>query len=144
MWEASRSTERVAGFDPDSGELISYAKVQNDSEALREVFGKLDEPLYGAMEIGTNAWAMYWTLLEFFEQLVVVDPLETWGSEGRRGATVHYHRPLSAYFAALEAAGLAVEKLREPAPSEEMLEQSPDWEHHLRIPSFLVARARVA
>ncbi len=65
------------------------------------------------------------------------ETLEFWG------ATVHYHRPLHTYFGALEKAGLVVESLREPVPSEEMLQESPDWERHCRIPSFLVIRARL-
>ena len=46
------------------------------------------------------------------------------------GHTMHYHRPLSAYFGNLEAAGFLVKALREPMP----LEQG-------RIPSFLVVKA---
>jgi transposase len=75
----------IRGFNPETGETINHPRVPNNLEALREVFDSLDGPFYGAMEIGTNAWAMYWTLLEFFEKLIVVDALETWGKEGRRG-----------------------------------------------------------
>jgi len=75
---------RIEGFSPETGETVSYPKVPNEREAFEEVLGSLDGPLYGAMEIGTNAWAMYWTLLEFFEDLKVVDTLDTWGREGRR------------------------------------------------------------
>jgi len=77
---------RIEGIDPATGETISFPKVQNNPESLRGVLGALEGPIHGAMEIGTNAWAMYWTLLPFFEELVVVDTLETWGKEGRRGA----------------------------------------------------------
>jgi len=77
---------RTEGFNPNTGETISMPKVSNNPDILKEEFSKLDGPLYGAMEAGTNAWAIYWTLLPFFEELIVVDPLETWGREGRRGA----------------------------------------------------------
>lgn len=62
-------------------------------------------------------------------------PIHVWGT------TMHYHRPLSAYFAALESSGLRVESLREPVPSEETLREHPEWEFHCRIPSFLVIKA---
>lgn len=77
---------RVEGFNPLTGETISIPKVANDRESIVAAFKNLDEPLHGAMEIGTNAWAVYWMLLEFFEDLVVVDALTTWGREPRRGA----------------------------------------------------------
>lgn len=77
---------RIEGFDPRTGETVSFARVPNDAEALREVFSSLDGPIHAAMEIGTNAWAMYWTLTEMVDELMVVDTLETWGREGRRGA----------------------------------------------------------
>lgn len=77
---------RIEGFDPDTGETVSFPKVSNDPEALKEVFSTLDGPLHAAMEIGTNAWCMYWTLSQFVDELMVVDTLDTWGREGRRGA----------------------------------------------------------
>ena len=77
---------RIEGFDPDTGEVVSFPKVANDPEALGEVFSTMDGPIHAAMEIGTNAWAMYWTLRQMVDELIVVDTLETWGREGRRGA----------------------------------------------------------
>jgi len=77
---------RIEGFDPDTGEIISCAKVANEREALAAVFAQWEGPIHAVMEIGTNAWAMYWTLLEFVDELMVVDTLATWGTEGRRGA----------------------------------------------------------
>jgi SAM-dependent methyltransferase len=47
------------------------------------------------------------------------------------------HRPLSAYFAAMEAAGLAVERLREPIPGRELLAERPHAERWTRTPCFL-------
>lgn len=76
----------IEGFNPHTGESISWPKVENDPAVLRAVFAKLEGPLYAAMEIGTNAWAMYWTLIELVDELMVVDTLATWGREGRRGA----------------------------------------------------------
>jgi transposase len=77
---------RIEGFDPDTGEVISFPKVANEWEALQAVFTNLEGPLHAAMEIGTNAWAMYWLLREMVDELTVVDALATWGREGRRGA----------------------------------------------------------
>jgi SAM-dependent methyltransferase len=66
---------------------------------------------------------------------VRTESLELWGR------TLHFHRPLSAYFEELECNGFAVDALKEPRPSEEQVREHPEWEHHLRIPSFIVARA---
>ena len=62
----------------------------------------------------------------------------------RAGLTMTFHsrhRPLEAYFAALEQAGLVVEALREPAVPEEAIdtESSRRWQ---RLPLFLHVRAR--
>jgi SAM-dependent methyltransferase len=63
--------------------------------------------------------------------------------ESERGRMTFHdvHRPLSAYFAALEAAGLVVEALREPVPGPELLEVRPEAEKWTRRPCFLHLRA---
>jgi SAM-dependent methyltransferase len=47
------------------------------------------------------------------------------------------HRPLSAYFAAIEAAGLAVERFREPLPGEALLAAVPRAQRWTHTPCFL-------
>jgi hypothetical protein len=47
------------------------------------------------------------------------------------------HRPLEAYFAALRAAGLAVEQLQEPAPTRAGHRRLPDLAKARRRPAFL-------
>ena len=76
----------VKGFFPETGEVLEIAKVANDEESLREAFGNLPGPVYGAMESGTNSWAVYRILRPYFEEVIVVDPASVWGREGRRGA----------------------------------------------------------
>jgi transposase len=76
----------VRGFDPETGESVEIKKVSNGPESLDEVFSGFAGPLYGAMEAGTNSWAVYRILEPYFEQLIVVDPAAVWGRELRRGA----------------------------------------------------------
>jgi transposase len=76
----------VKGFDPDSGDTVLLNRVDNDHQSLKEAFEKLEGPLYGAMESGTNAWAVYRQIEKYFEKLIVVDPATVWGREIRRGA----------------------------------------------------------
>ncbi|MEA2439509.1 MAG: hypothetical protein QOH76_933 [Thermoleophilaceae bacterium] len=52
------------------------------------------------------------------------------------------HRPLSAYCAALETAGLVTETLNEPVPGPALLEVQPQAERWTRTPCFLHVRAR--
>jgi hypothetical protein len=47
------------------------------------------------------------------------------------------HRPLQAYFEALHDAGLVVERLREPAPSDEDMAALPELAKVRRRPAFL-------
>ncbi|WP_231593442.1 hypothetical protein [Methanosarcina siciliae] len=65
-----------------------------------------------------------------------VEELNFWGK------TLHYHRPLSKYMAALEKAGMYVSSFREPVPPGELIELYPEQEYHYRIPSFVVIRAK--
>jgi hypothetical protein len=51
------------------------------------------------------------------------------------------HRPLSAYTAALEHAGLDIEALREPVPSADYVGQVPSMARWQREPIFLLIRA---
>jgi SAM-dependent methyltransferase len=56
------------------------------------------------------------------------------------GTTLHFHRPLSQYFGDVTRHGFVIDALMEPMPSEEAVAQHPDWQHHRRIPSFIVIR----
>ncbi len=62
----------------------------------------------------------------------------------RGGITMTFHsehRPLEAYSQALEAAGLLIEAIREPRPSEELLTRRPSQRRWQRIPMSLHLRA---
>jgi transposase len=76
----------VKGFEPATGELVEIKRLPNEEGSLREYFEKLPGPLYGAMESGTNSWAVYRILEPYFERLIVVDPATVWGRDVRRGA----------------------------------------------------------
>ncbi len=76
----------VRGFDPATGEFVEKKKLSNETEALQAVFARLPGPLYGVMEAGTNAWAMYRTLQPFFARLVVAHPADLWNRRTDRGA----------------------------------------------------------
>jgi SAM-dependent methyltransferase len=59
------------------------------------------------------------------------------------GTVRYYRRPLSAIVDALATAGLAVERLVEPLPTEEFRRRRPDsYERLLKQPEFLLVRAR--
>jgi SAM-dependent methyltransferase len=63
----------------------------------------------------------------------------------RDGLTMVFHsvhRPIGAYFDALERAGFVVETLREPVPDEELVHDEPRMNRQRRIPWYLHIRAR--
>ena len=76
----------IKGFDPETGELIEIKRQSNDEQLLRETSDSFAGPLHGAMESGTNSWAVYRILEPYFERLIVVDPASVWGKDIRRGA----------------------------------------------------------
>ena len=75
----------VSGVNPETGEVIAIERVDNSLDSLKAIFADMKGPIYGAMEAGTNAWAMYRRLQPFFEKLIVVDP-KVWAEELNRGA----------------------------------------------------------
>jgi len=76
----------VVGFDPKTGEVVEHKRVSNEAEEIGVLLGSLAGPLYGAMEVGTNSWAMYRVLRPHFAELVVVDPARVWDRRRERGA----------------------------------------------------------
>jgi len=61
------------------------------------------------------------------------------------GTIRYYRRPLSAVFNALTSAGLAVERVVEPLPTDDFRRQKPgSYEQLLKRPEFLLVRARPA
>ena len=56
---------------------------------------------------------------------------------------VKYHRPLSAYFAALRNSGFTVTDLMEPTPNEELLKTDPEMKDELRRPMMLILAAEL-
>jgi len=63
----------------------------------------------------------------------------------RNGMTMTFHsehRSLETYFAALARAGFVVEALREPVPSDAVLEEIPRLKRQHRFPWYLHVRAR--
>jgi len=62
-------------------------------------------------------------------------------ASGSRVALHFKYRPLAAYTAALERAGLLIESLREPAPPGDKGDQLRDLERRRLVPSFLHIRA---
>jgi len=67
-------------------------------------------------------------------------------TKGRDGVSMtfaHLHRPLSAYFGALEGAGFVVEALREPQVGPHVAPDNPNWQRWSRLPNSLHVRARL-
>ena len=74
----------------------------------------------------------------YFEVARYSETLRAGGAE----LTVHdTHRPLGAYFDALAAAGLTVERLAEPVPDEAHVADHPEAARWLERPSVLLVRA---
>jgi SAM-dependent methyltransferase len=76
---------------------------------------------------------------DYFEHRRYTDVFER---DGLRMAFHQLHRPLSAYFAALRAAGFVVEDVREPLPPPDLVAAHPTTAKNLRRPCFLHLLAR--
>lgn len=73
--------------------------------------------------------------------------VDDYQAEGRRKTTfltenvVKYHRTFATYMKNLLDAGFTIRAVKEPTPSEEMLEQIPGMKEELRRPMFLIMSA---
>ena len=93
--------------------------------------------------------------------ITLLHPVDTWGDAGgsyfdetaydkeivRAAGRMTFrdaHRPLSAYFRALEDAGFAIERVREPVPDDGYFERHPDAERLRGRPFLLHLRAVLA
>jgi hypothetical protein len=74
-------------------------------------------------------------------------PVDHYQLEGLRETTfltenvVKYHRTFSTYVNDLLNEGFNIRKLKEPIPSDEMLESAPEMKDELRRPMFLIISA---
>jgi len=59
----------LRGFGPETGEVWERERISNEPEAMAAALRELPGPLYGVMETGTNAWAVYRALEPFFARL---------------------------------------------------------------------------
>lgn len=76
----------VKGMDPESGRIVDIKRMSNEEASVRECLEGLPGPLYGALEAGTNSWAMYRVMRPYFARLVVVDPASVWDRKRDREA----------------------------------------------------------
>ncbi|HEX2210537.1 MAG TPA: class I SAM-dependent methyltransferase [Longimicrobium sp.] len=80
--------------------------------------------------------------LELPRYLEIVPIAERWGWIGGM-VPAFYHRPVSGMVNALADAGLAIERLEEPVPTDEFRRLRPDdYARLLRRPGFILFRAR--
>jgi len=74
--------------------------------------------------------------------------LDDYGVEGLReghwfvNGVQKYHRTMATLLNGPITAGLTIERLIEPVPTDDMLQQRPHWAEELRRPTFLLVRAR--
>jgi SAM-dependent methyltransferase len=77
----------------------------------------------------------------YFDTVVYAETVQR---DGARMTFHDTHRPLGAYAQALEAAGFAIEVLREPVPDAAHVADHPDAGRWRRRPGFLHLRARLS
>jgi SAM-dependent methyltransferase len=78
---------------------------------------------------------LYWALDRYADEGL---RRERWFVEGVQ----KYHRTVASLLNGLVDAGLAIERVLEPAPSAEQLARRPDWAHEGKRPFCLLVRAR--
>jgi SAM-dependent methyltransferase len=150
-----RATMEELEFPPDRFDLVvsslALHYVEDYAGLMQRVGGWLapggvlvystEHPLYTASypDLGwatdANGRQLYWTIDNY-----CVDGLREphWFVDGVQ----KYHRSFGTLVNGLVDAGLVVEWLVEPVPTEEALQEHPTWVSELRRPTFLLVRAR--
>lgn len=88
----------------------------------------------------------YWTCNEENERIHY--NLSTYGLEGERKVkwivdeVIKYHRTMSSIINSLSNAGFIIEKMLEPIPSNEMIEQYPSYKKYIHKPDFLLIKVK--
>ena len=88
----------------------------------------------------------YWTVNSENERIHY--NLTTYSVEGKREVTwivdgvIKYHRTFSGIVNSLSGAGFIIEKMLEPVPSGDIMNQYPSYKKYIHKPDFLLIRAR--
>jgi SAM-dependent methyltransferase len=115
---------------------------------MREVYGSLvpsgrfvfsiEHPIYTAPSISS------FELLQNGEEDQLIWPLDSYGNEGLRvtnwlaEGVRKYHRTMDTYISALLNTGFILTSFKEWMPSEEDLEEHPEWQRERDRPMFLL------
>jgi SAM-dependent methyltransferase len=150
-----RATMEELAFQPEQFDLVvsslALHYVEDYADLMRRVgtwlrpggvlVYSVEHPLYTA-SYPDKGWAtdadgkqLHWTIDDY-----CVDGLREphWFVDGVQ----KYHRSFGTLVNGLIDAGLSVERLVEPVPSDEALKQHPNWISERRRPTFLLVRAR--
>lgn len=76
----------LAGFEKETGECVRIPRISNTPEAIMAVFNDMPTPRSGALESGTNAFAMHRLLSPYFESLIIVSANKVWDRKRDSGA----------------------------------------------------------
>lgn len=88
----------------------------------------------------------YWTLNEENERIHY--NLTTYALEGERKVTwivdgvIKYHRTMSSIINSLSNAGFIIDKILEPIPDKEIMEQCPSYKKYIHKPDFLLIKVK--
>ena len=88
----------------------------------------------------------YWTCNEEYERIHY--NLTTYALEGERKVTwivdgvIKYHRTMSSIINSLSNAGFIINKMLEPIPSKEIMNQYPSYKRYIHKPDFLLIKAK--
>ena len=88
----------------------------------------------------------YWTCNEENER--IHNNLTTYALEGERKVTwivdgvIKYHRTMSSIINSLSNAGFIINKMLEPIPSKEIMNQYPSYKRYIHKPDFLLIKAK--
>lgn len=88
----------------------------------------------------------YWTLNEENERIHY--NLTTYALEGERKVTwivdgvIKYHRTMSSIINSLSNAGFIIDKILEPIPGKEIMEQCPSYKKYIHKPDFLLIKVK--
>lgn len=131
-------------FDSESFDLVVASLVMHYISDWVPVLGEIKRVLKprGALVFSTHHPAMDWRLHSRDDYFAKKQTTETWAKGGRPFEVTTWRRPLREISRELRTAGLLIEVLDEPAPSERLVDVDPEMNDYLTThPHFLFVRA---
>jgi ubiquinone/menaquinone biosynthesis C-methylase UbiE len=121
--------------------LAALRELRRVVKETGELIVAINHPCFtsdGYWRRGENGEKLHWGMDNYFYET----PRQQVPMPGMKGELIYFHRTLTTYFKSFSEAGLSVEEVVEPYPSEDVIAKIPAFRNDLRMTHFIVFRLK--